>query len=58
VIDPITGWVSFRAYGRETWDFVSATFLPKYLLTSATMSDASLARVAGESRGWKYSLVT
>ena len=53
VIDPITGWVGFRAYGRETWDYVSATFLPKYLLTSATMSDASLARVAGELRGRK-----
>jgi hypothetical protein len=47
VVDPVTGWM-FRAYKTPTWDFVSATFLPKFLLSSASMSEASLCRVASK----------
>ena len=47
MVDPVSGWM-FRPYRTPTWDFVSATFLPKYLLTSATMSEASLGRMAGK----------
>ena len=46
VVDPVAGW-TFREYGTTTWEFVLAAFRPKYLLCSATMSEASLSRAAG-----------
>ena len=42
----MAGW-TFREYGTTTWEFVLASFRPKFLMCSATMSEASLSRAAG-----------
>ena len=42
----MAGW-TFREYGTTTWEFVLASLRPKFLMCSATMSEASLSRAAG-----------
>ena len=41
------GWVDFRPYGQPTWAWASAALSPKFLLSSASMTEDSLCRVAG-----------
>ena len=48
VLDSDLGWTGFRPYDSETWAWVSAALRPRFLLSSGSMSEASLVRVAGQ----------
>ena len=46
--DSVLGWMDFRQCGRDTFNYVNAALMPKYLLSSGSMSERSLIRVTGE----------
>ena len=48
VLDSDLGWTGFRPYDSETWAWVSAALRPRFLLSSGSMNEASLARVSGQ----------
>ena len=48
MLDSDLGWTGFRPYDSETWAWVSAALRPRFLLSSGSMSEASLVRVAGQ----------
>ena len=48
VLDGDLGWTGFRPYDSETWAWVSAALRPRFLLSSGSMSEASLVRVSGQ----------
>ena len=48
VLDSDLGWTGFRPYDSETWAWVSAALRPRFLLSSGSMSEASLVRVSGQ----------
>ena len=50
MLDSDLGWTGFRPYDSETWAWVSAALRPRFLLSSGSMSEASLVRVAGQLR--------
>ena len=43
----VMGWMDFRACGSSTFQYVLASMNPKFLLSSGSMSEDSLNRVAG-----------
>ena len=47
VADPVAGWTGFRPLDELLWNFLMAVFYPKFLLLSATMSEAALCRILG-----------
>ena len=42
----MTGWTEFRPYTAETWAYLRAKYKCPFLLTSATMDEKSLCRIA------------
>jgi len=55
VLDGVFGWTGFRpSYANSTWQWLTAAFDPKLLLSSASLSEESLVRVCatlGVQRG-------
>ena len=43
-----TYWVQLIFYQRSSWDYLRALLNPKFLLSSASLSETSLIRICGE----------
>ena len=52
-MDSENGWTTFRPYVPLTWSFLRANFRAPFLLSSATMEDDSLFRIAGQLVNFK-----
>ena len=48
IYDSLLGWDDFRACGKSTFDYINAAIGPRYILSSGSMSEASLSRCAGQ----------